>query len=263
MLFFSSGSTPAAFQVLLKMTDIEKYYPQKLTLTDAVCICHETLGNLQYTEKPELLPYFILKKIMMCNYECRTNILHTRTNISTDSHEESDSNLKGDQVTNYVHPQDGLLALLHCADSFLRQNLMAKLSICKTAIPFLLPDPIAQTLTFPLWSMRSIVKKWQSKVGDKECCIVDCKTPIVSFLRFSKAEISKSKMLNDVIGDSEHDFFFHWDCREVVLYAYLWMVSLSCVGICQLVEKAIIFQILLHSQIFMVMLETIINKPNS
>ena len=212
-LFFSSGSTPAAFQVLLKMTDIKKYYPQKLTLTDAVCIRHETLENLQYTEKPELLPYFILKKIMMCNYECRTNILHTSTNISTDTHEESDSNSKGDQVTNYVHPQDGLLALIHCADSFLRQNLMAKLSICKTAIPFLLPDPIAQTLTFPLWSMHSIVKKWQSKVGDMECRIVDCKTPIVSFLRFSKSEISKSKMLNDVIGDSEHDFFFHWDCE--------------------------------------------------
>ena len=213
LLFFSSGSTPAAFQVLLKMTDIEKYYPQKLTLTDAVCIRHETLGNLQYTEKPELLPYFILKKIMMCNYECRTNILHTSTNISTDSREESDSNSKGDQVTNYVHPQDGLLALIHCADSFLRQNLMAKLSICKTAIPFLLPDPIAQTLTFPLWSMRSIVKKWQSKFADMECRSVDCITPIVSFLRLSKSEISKSKMLNDVIGDSEHDFFFHWDCE--------------------------------------------------
>ena len=46
-----------------------------------------------------------------------------------------------------------------------------------------------------------------------ECRIVDFKTPIVSFLRFSESEISKSKMLNNVIGDSEHDFFFHWDCE--------------------------------------------------
>ena len=220
--FFSSGSIPAAFQVLLKVINLEKYYPQKLTPTDAVCIRQETLGSLQYKEQPELLPYFLMQKIIMCNYECRANILCIPQNIADSDSNSDDNDTNSDpedlvhlrlMTLNDVHPMDGLLALMHCTDNFLRQDLMAKLSTCKLAIPFLLPDPKAQTLTFPLWAMRSIVKEWKSKGRDMECRIVDYKTPIVSFLRFSESEISNSKILNDVIGDSEHDFFFHWECE--------------------------------------------------
>ena len=216
-----------AFQALLKMVDLYKYYPQKLTPTDAVCICKETLEIFQYTEHPELLPYYIMQKVMMHNYKSRSNMLcspQKSADSDSDSDDDDDdddddqnSNPAGDcgQIATLrdVHPMDGLLALIHCTNDFLRQDLMAKLSTCKLAIPFLLPDPKVQSLTFPLWSMPSMVKEWKSKSGDMECRIVDCKTPIVSFLRFSESETSKSKMLNDVIGDSEHDFFFHWDCE--------------------------------------------------
>ena len=205
------------FQDLLKMFDLEKYYPRKLTRSDAVCIRQETLGSLQHTEQPELLPYYIMQKIMMHNYKSRTNILHSSQNNADTDSDGDDYFDAVEDLTSYtlcdVHPMDGLLALIHCTDNFLRQDLMVKLSTCKLAIPFVLPDPIAQTLTLPLWSMQSIVKEWKSKSGDMECRIVDSKTPIISFLRFSQSEISKSKMLNDVIGDSEHDFFFHWNCE--------------------------------------------------
>ena len=70
-----AGAHQVAFQDLLKMVDLEKYYPQKLTPKDAVCIRQETLGSLQHTENPELLPFYIMQKIMMCNYKCRTYIL--------------------------------------------------------------------------------------------------------------------------------------------------------------------------------------------
>ena len=209
-----------AFQVLLEMVGLEKYYPQKLTTADAVCIRKETLGSLQHTTQPELLPYFIIQKIMMHNYKSRTNILHnpqSNADIDSDSDDDDDDDqffdAKDNLTVSDVHPMDGLLVLIHCSDNFLRQDLMTKLSTCKLAIPFVLPDPRTQTLTFPLWAIRSIVKEWKSKAGDMECRIVDCKTPVVSFLRFGESELSKSKILNDVIGDSEHDFFFHWDCE--------------------------------------------------
>ena len=72
-----AGAHKVAFQVLLKMVDLEKYYPQKLTPKDAVCICKETLGSLQHTEQPELLPYYIMQRMMMCNLKCRARILCT------------------------------------------------------------------------------------------------------------------------------------------------------------------------------------------
>ena len=100
------------------MINLEKYYPQKLTLTDAVCICQETLGSLQHTQQPELLPFYILQKIMMYSYKCRTSILQILQNTvdadldSDYGDEESDS--AGDKRTNYVHPMDGLLAHTLC-----------------------------------------------------------------------------------------------------------------------------------------------------
>jgi len=209
-----------AFQVLLEMVGLERYYPQKLTTADAVCIRQETLGSLQHTTQPELLPYFIMQKIMMHNYKSRTNILHnpqSSADIDSDSDDDDDDDqffdAKDSLTVSDVHPMDGLLLLIHCSDNFLRQDLMTKLSTCKLAIPIVLPDPRTQTLTFQLWAIKSIVKEWKSKARDMECRIVDCKTPVVSFLRFSESELSKSKILNDVIGDSEHDFFFHWDCE--------------------------------------------------
>ena len=213
-----------AFQILLKMLNLEEHYMQKLTLTDAVCVCLESVGSLQRTERPKLLPYFFMQKIMMHNYKSRKYILHNpQGNANTDY--KDDNYYAQEQLTlheendwsgytyNRVHPMDRLLALILCTDNFLRQYLMAKLSTCKLAIPFLLPDPKAQTLNFPLWAIRSIVMEWKSKFGDTECRIVDCKAPIVSFLRFSESKRSKSKMLNDVVCDSEHDIFFHRDCE--------------------------------------------------
>ena len=123
-----------------------------------------------------------------------------------------------------LHPVDCLLTLLHCADNFLRQDLMVKISTCKLAIPLLLPDPFAQTVTLPLWGMRSIVKEWKYKDTDTgkttsmKCSMVEHETPVVSFMRFSNSDPdsgSKSKILNDVIGNSQHNFFFHGDCEGV------------------------------------------------
>ena len=195
-----AGAHKVAFQDLLKMVDLEKYYPQKLTPKDAVCNHQETLGSLQHTENPELLPYFIMQKIMMCSYKCRTHIFHhpqsdadTDFDSDNDDKEEEETDSENHQMTTYtvhdIHPMDGLLALIHCADNFLRQDLIVKLSTCKLAIPFLLPDPTAQTSTFLLWAMQSIVMEWRSKGEDRECRIVDYKAPIVSFLRFSESEM--------------------------------------------------------------------------
>lgn len=116
-----------------------------------------------------------------------------------------------------IHPMDSLLALIHCADDFLRQDIFARMTTIQLAIPLVLPDPFTKKLTLPLWAMRSIVKEWKSRshndVVEHECPIIGYKTPIISFVRFGKSTKSKSKMLNDVISDSHYDHFFHRDCQ--------------------------------------------------
>ena len=180
-------------QNVLDILGVSEYYPQKLTRKHALCIRQQTLESKQF---------YILEKIMMHNFQYWKCLLKDGAFI--------------------LHPMDSLLALLLCADNLLRQDLMVKMSTCKLAIPLLLPDPYSQTMTLPLWGMRSIVKEWKcrdisGKTGIMECNMVEHQTPIISFMRFSDSDPdsgkSKSKILNDVIGDSQHNFFFHWDCE--------------------------------------------------
>ena len=173
---------------------ISNYYPQKLTRKHALCIRQQTTESKQFY-------FYILEKIMMHNYQYWKCLIQNDTFI--------------------LHPVDSILALLLCADNFLRQDLLVKLSTCQLAIPLLLPDPCAKTVTLLLWGMRSIVKEWKRKDTDigtttlVECSMVEHKIPIVSFMRFSDSEPdsgkSKSKILNEVIGNSQHNFFFHRD----------------------------------------------------
>ena len=161
----------------------------------------ELLNSSNTFNNIHLLPYLILQKIMMYdNYRPLCKLM-SKHNTQFD-----------------IHPVDILLALLHCCDDILRQDLLSRLHTCKLAIPFLLPDPNNKTLTLLLWAMRSIVCEWKCKtnkgITSKVSRIVDYKGPIVSFLRVgsvkSPKDFSKSHMLNMVIG--EQKYFFHWNC---------------------------------------------------
>ena len=62
-----------------------------MTPTDAVCIRQETVRkSLQQTEQAELLPYYIMQKIMMHNYKSRTNILCSQSSADIDSESDDD-----------------------------------------------------------------------------------------------------------------------------------------------------------------------------
>ena len=202
-----------------------EYYPQKLTLQDALLIQPETLECTDV----EQLPIIILQKIMMNDCRCRTVLFHPNCQESDSSDDESSSDEAADKSLSDqrvdgelrgVHPMDGILALLLCSDHFLRQDLMARLSTCQFAIPLLLPDPTTKTLTMSLWAMRSIVKEWKcadtkgGKAISKENRIIDQPSPIISFFRFSNttSQLSKSMVLNYVISGSQQNHFFDYHC---------------------------------------------------
>lgn len=221
---------------LFKKLGLLEYYQKKLTLQDAVIVRQETLEDEQCT-KLEMLPYFILQKLMMHDYQCREVIFQESTisssSIPSQQHDDFDEfddfndnppNVLLSQSSvalSTVHPMDGLLALIHSSDSFLRQELLTKLSTCQLAIPFLLPDPFIHTLSLSLWAMRRIIKEWRCTnptTGRSEpeggSPTVSYQTPIVSFCRLTshRSEFSKSRLLNEVISDSPHNYFFHFHC---------------------------------------------------
>ena len=185
------------FLVLLDKMNLTDKYPQKLSLRDAMTIRQETLGTVHSTDQLAVLPYLVLQKMMMCDQRCRSCLYKMSTSTKPTS-SDSDSD---DIDDNRLHPVDCMLIILHCCDDILRHELFSKLSLCQLAIPFLLPSPTDNTVTFLLWAMRSLVKSWKChETGGKEHRIVDYQGPIVSFLRIGNSPSSKSEILNAVIG---------------------------------------------------------------
>ena len=218
----SSCSQKKLFVDLLSKMNLADKYPQKLSLRDAMTVRQETLGAIHTTDQLPVLPYLILQKIMMCDKWCRSCLFKMSSSATqskpsgSDSDSESHDSNSDDDDDNILHPVDCMLAVLHCCDDILRQELFAKLSLCQLAVPFLLPNPTDSSVTFLLWALRSIVRGWRShNTGGKEYRMVDYQGPIVSFMRIGDSQSSKSEILNAVIGGESNSFFNQSECEVV------------------------------------------------
>ena len=233
-------STSNSLQSVLHSLHLTEKYPQQLSLRDAIIIKPEiSASDINLSN----LAYVVLHKIIACDFRSRSFLLPLESldNIfegSSDSEssnsdsEEDSSVMTGNQ--SIVHPLDVILAILNCSDNFLRQVLLAKLSVCQMAIPLLLPDTIKDTLTLLLWALRSVKKTWNvldksGKVIIRKSSIVDYEGPVISFLKCGKLQTSKSELLNKIIG--QENIFFHWNlekyqnCRKIISQG---VVELSC-----------------------------------
>ena len=201
--------------ILFRRLHLTNHFPQKLSLSHALMI-QENTCEADTKSKGANMQFLILQKIMAFDHRCRMT-LALDSQVEQKSHNELDSDSSDEDEDNteaMIHPMDGLLALLHCSDNFLRKDLMSRLATCQLAVPILLPDPITHKPIFLLWGMRSIFKEFQSFNGTVLYAgpIIRYPAPIASFLRFGKHSVSKSKLLNAVVSTSNHATFFHYDC---------------------------------------------------
>ncbi|XP_021323773.1 up-regulator of cell proliferation isoform X2 [Danio rerio] len=118
--------------------------------------------------------------------------------------------------TDTVDLMDVQMAIFHCADSFLKQLIVTKLSQCQYALPLLVPNPFTQQIEFPLWTFRQINKSWKTtdntgKVLSKFQPVYRAETPMVAFFRFGPVSSSKSQLMNNLINE-KHNTFFHRNC---------------------------------------------------
>ena len=220
-----TGRHTAAVQCLFEKLGLWKYLDSKLSLYNAREIRNDTLETLhpectseEHSNNPELHPFLLLQQIMAFNHRWVTRV-NSDFGTYDDSHSGfgsvsgSDSDSDSDEDES-IHPLDCLLALLHCSDNFLRQELLSRLATCQFSVPLLLPHPFTQQPTLLLWALRSIVKEFKLQDGTPFCGpIVTCPIPYVSFLRIGHHFRSKSEILCNVINgsDNKHDIFLHYN----------------------------------------------------
>ncbi|TRY95737.1 hypothetical protein DNTS_022135 [Danionella cerebrum] len=198
----------------------------KLTTADVLELSPHSLQSHERCTEEELVETF-LQKLLMMNYRVRqlkvkdTDEPGFIKQSDTDSSEDdSDSDISEPSEETHesegIHPMDVQMAVFHCADAFLKQLMVTKLSQCQYALPLLVPDPFTQKTEFHLWTFRQIHKSWKIRNNSNETIIQThpiCKaeTPMVFFFRFGEVSSSKSELMNHLINE-KHNTFFHRNC---------------------------------------------------
>ncbi|XP_021329208.2 interferon-induced very large GTPase 1 isoform X1 [Danio rerio] len=207
----------------------DKIDPSKLRAEDVLQLSTHSSLSLESCAEEELIHVF-LQKLLMMNYRARciktkeTNEQHDGQQSDDLSEDESNTDIyteshwfpKETNTRDPIHPMDVQMAVFHCADSFLKQLMVTKLSQCQYALPLLVPDPFTQEILFPLWTFRQINKNWKMKNAAGETSsetqpVWKAETPMVFFFRFGPVSSSKSQLMNNLINE-KHNTFFHRNC---------------------------------------------------
>ncbi|KAM3872367.1 interferon-induced very large GTPase 1-like [Diretmus argenteus] len=218
---------------LLSRLHLQGKYQQKLKPADFLTIGPPVPQHHETSE--EDLVHTFLQRLMMLDHRARYIPVKEDTTEERQSHVakgESDvddflnaSRDTGQRVHSYVHPMDVQMAVFHCSDSFLRQNMITKLSQCQYALPLLVPDPFTGEIECPLWTFRQVRRSWKptdksNVVTNKSMPVCNAETPMVSFFRLGSESLSKSQLINTLINE-RHNTFFHRNCPGSTQSRYL------------------------------------------
>ncbi|XP_067472122.1 interferon-induced very large GTPase 1-like isoform X3 [Thunnus thynnus] len=221
----------AEIETLLSRLHLQDKYEKKLTPGDFLKIGPSVKQHSDTSEKD--LAHTFLQKLMMLDYRARyipvkqdsPEMSHSMCDPVFDTVDTEDIDLEALLSTSvdsnqpkqsHVHPMDVQMAVFHCSDSFLKQNMITKLSRCQYALPLLVPDLVTMDIECPLWTFRQIRKSWkitQTKddsniVTMKSMPICKAETSMVSFFRLGSLSVSKSQLMSTLIND-RHSTFFH------------------------------------------------------
>ncbi|KAJ8023451.1 Interferon-induced very large GTPase 1 [Holothuria leucospilota] len=161
---------------------LKDMFPGKLGLKRFV-----TVKNPQFIRNGSDLVVLFWQKLSSLDYRVRSNIF-LRLNDSF--------------TTCQMSIRDFTFAFMQCADRFLRQDIIEKMSACHLAVPVILPGVKERKPEFLLWSLRRIVKKWkEANSVAMEQHIVQVPVFTVSILRIGHIEaVSKSSIINNLLG---------------------------------------------------------------
>ncbi|XP_058624268.1 interferon-induced very large GTPase 1-like [Onychostoma macrolepis] len=201
----------------------------KLRAADVLQITEHSLQSHESCAEEELIQTFIHKLLMM-NYRARYININKASDQDQTQQRDNDSSEDEGNIFDYVpdntplsktsqseriHPMDVQVAVFLCADDFLKQLMVTKLSQCQYALPLLVPDPFTQQTEFPLWTFRQISKSWKMRNNNEIISqtqpIYKAETPMVFFFRFGSVSSSKSQLMNSLINE-KHNTFFHRNC---------------------------------------------------
>lgn len=204
------------FELFISKIGLGRFYPETLQLSDVMKIKAE-----RFPRNLEDIATMFIRNLVMINFNCRDKVLEEYIHgIPLPDDEKLVSGdyldrILGDQNkqnSNVVNPLDLILAVFKCSSPMLKQILSAKLFMCQLAIPLVFPAVGNDPLLVSMWPLRSLVIDRKTEKGSFQNTADNCPCQIISFIRFGRPTISKSKLINEILTDQYHNTFFNKDC---------------------------------------------------
>ena len=217
---------------LLEMLNLQQYYPGKLLRQEVLKLKQQNTQERQPTDESEDMMsedsveeqyggplamedvvMSVINKLIGIDYRCRNKEIW-RCSLSAKSRSNKPEDCFSANTVMLPHPQDVLLLAYQCCEPALQQLLASKMSICRLAIPFVIPTE-EDKLEIALWPLRNITIEW---TGDSEKSFTKHPMHVVSFLRIGNAHSSKSETINNILSSdtnaTSHDTFYRWTTLE-------------------------------------------------
>ncbi|CAK6968162.1 interferon-induced very large GTPase 1 [Scomber scombrus] len=206
----------AQSEVLSKL-GLESFWTTPLDPASMLDISTWALNN-QAPLEPKDLPNAFLQRLWLLRPDARSPSckLPSEALDNTDKSAEDINGFGGDSQCS-VNPLDLVAAVFMSSNTFLQQEMAARMMQCQFAVPLVLPniDP-EKPSRFLLWPLRSVVSQWTSHFPGanrkvQEGFLASTCMPVVSCVKFGHCGVSKSQVLNNVISGlrSRSETFLH------------------------------------------------------
>lgn len=158
------------------------------------------------------LPQAFLKRVWLLSPDARSTCCKNANilNNAESSTGESPDDCAENQCA--MNPLDLVTAVFMSADTFLQQEITARMAQCHFAVPLVLPnrDP-EEASSFLLWPLRGVTSRWKSRFPDghsqfQEGNLASTSMPVVSCVKLGRCGVSKSQVLNNVLRSTTGTF---------------------------------------------------------
>nr|XP_049582947.1 interferon-induced very large GTPase 1 isoform X2 [Syngnathus scovelli]XP_049582948.1 interferon-induced very large GTPase 1 isoform X3 [Syngnathus scovelli] len=182
-------------EVLIQL-GLKAFYPSQLEPASILDLSTWILDNLTPRELNDL-PKSFLHRLWLLRPDARSTCCTALSDTLASSSEMVD----GFRSTT-INPLDLVTAVFLCANTFLQQEITAHMLQCQFAVPLILPHvDDEEPSSFLLWPLRGVVRQWRPNTEKvQEAILASTPMPIISCVRLGSCRVSKSEVLNHVMG---------------------------------------------------------------
>ena len=205
---FAGEKVTSSVEMLLDNLDMKKYYAQGLRYEDVIKLKSDVFDSVN--KRPATLvefPWYFLKHIIGLDSDTRENC--HKMYAHDDDDDMRDSSESEDDCMGDIHPLDLIYIVFLCADDFLRQELVDKMSKCQYAIPFILPaaeESSRDSLLY--WALKGMTRSYCCNDKLVNSSLVDAKAPLVACMNIGKETSLKTKLINKMLSPQQDTFWY-------------------------------------------------------